>query len=185
MLFFLKREIKNQKTGIDLSVTSHDPAPSAKQVKNYHVVAITRLPYFKHPEHGEDDVVQFMVGVTSAAEGGLNRCVCVCCVFLVSKVRRDYAAFEKLQREILLAFPDLKLPAFPRKFHVFMDENDIEDRLVSFDCIVKIIARDSAMCRSAPILEFLGFDLLSDKKYFKVCISRDREIGSTFMHRTP
>ena len=86
----------------------------------------------------------------------------------LSQVPRDYAAFEKLQRDILTSFPEMKLPAFPRKFHVFMSESDIEERMVSFDCIVKLIARDSAMCTSAAMLEFLGFDLLADRKYFKV-----------------
>lgn len=56
------RPLKNQKTGIDLSVTGHDSAPSARQVKDYHVVVITRLPHFKRAEHSEEDVVQFMVG---------------------------------------------------------------------------------------------------------------------------
>ena len=55
------RELKNVKTGLDLSVTGYDAAPSAKQVKNYHVVVITKLPFFKLPEHSEQDVVHFMV----------------------------------------------------------------------------------------------------------------------------
>ena len=49
-----------------------------------------------------------------------------------------------------------------------MSETDIEERMVSFDCIVKIIARHKRMCVSAAMLEFLGFTLVSDKKYFKV-----------------
>lgn len=84
------------------------------------------------------------------------------------QVPRDYSAFEKLQRDILAAFPEMKLPAFPRKFHVFMTESDVEERMVSFDCIVKLIARDKVMCTSPAMLEFLGFHLLADKKYFKV-----------------
>ena len=55
------RPLKNAQTGIDMSVTSHDSAPSARQVKDYHVVVITRLPHFKRAEHSEKDVVQFMV----------------------------------------------------------------------------------------------------------------------------
>lgn len=58
----LCRPLKN-KTGIDLSVTGHDAAPSARQVKDYYVVVITRLPHFKRAEHSEEDVVQFMVSV--------------------------------------------------------------------------------------------------------------------------
>lgn len=51
---------------------------------------------------------------------------------------------------------------------MFVNESDIEERMVSFDCIVKLIARDKEMCTSPPMLEFLGFDLQADKKYFKV-----------------
>lgn len=54
------RELKN-KTGIEVSVTSYDPAPTPKQVKHYHVVVITNLPFFKLSEHSERDVVHFMV----------------------------------------------------------------------------------------------------------------------------
>ncbi len=54
------RELKNR-TGINVSVASYDAAPSAKQVKDYHVVVITKLPFFKLPEHSEADVVHFMV----------------------------------------------------------------------------------------------------------------------------
>lgn len=86
------------------------------------------------------------------------------------QVRREYADFEKLQRDLLMAFPELKLPAFPRKFHVFMNESDNEERMVSFDCIVKIVARHKAMCTSPTMLEFLGFERTSHKKYFKVSL---------------
>jgi hypothetical protein len=58
--FLSRREVKNV-TGIDIAVTSYDSAPSPKQVKNYHVVIITRLPFFKLPQHSENDVVHFMV----------------------------------------------------------------------------------------------------------------------------
>ena len=50
------------KTGIDASVTSYGPKGPPKQVKDYHVVIITKLPFFKQPHHSEDDTVQFMVG---------------------------------------------------------------------------------------------------------------------------
>lgn len=56
------RELKN-KTGVDVSVSSYDPAPSAKQVKHYHVVVITKLPFFKLAGHSEDDLVHFMVSL--------------------------------------------------------------------------------------------------------------------------
>ncbi len=67
-----------------------------------------------------------------------------------------------------MTFPELKLPNLPRKFLMFVDESDIEERMVSFDCIMKIISRSKEMCISPPMLEFLGFSLTADKKYFKV-----------------
>lgn len=73
------RLLKN-KTGIDISVAGHDAAPSARQVKDYHVVVITRLPHFKRAEHSEDDVVQFMVGGWSSP---LCYCAAVKCEILL------------------------------------------------------------------------------------------------------
>lgn len=62
MIFYVfNREIKNVKTGTDISVPSFQKASSPRNVKDYHVVVISRLPHFKLPEHSEDDVVQFMV----------------------------------------------------------------------------------------------------------------------------
>lgn len=62
MIFYiLIREIKNVKTGTDINVPSFQKASSPRNVKDYHVVVISRLPHFKQPEHSEDDVVQFMV----------------------------------------------------------------------------------------------------------------------------
>ena len=57
------RKLKNRETGVDMSVPSYETASSPKLVKDYHVVVITNLPYFKLPEHSEKDVVQFMVSM--------------------------------------------------------------------------------------------------------------------------
>ena len=51
---------------------------------------------------------------------------------------------------------------------MFMNDSDIEERMVSFDCIVKLISRHKSMFDSAPMLEFLGFDSQTDRKYYKV-----------------
>ena len=67
-------------------------------------------------------------------------------------------------------FPNLKLPTLPRKFHLFVNDTDIEERQVAFDCLVKVLARDNKKCVSGPLLEFLGFDLFADRSYFKVRI---------------
>ena len=60
-MYILFRKVKNVDIGIDISVPSHEPATAAKHVKDYHVLVITSLPYFKSAVHDEDAVVQFMV----------------------------------------------------------------------------------------------------------------------------
>lgn len=84
------------------------------------------------------------------------------------QVPRDYAAFEKLQKDVLEAFPDIQLPSLPRKFHVFFDDSDVEERQVAFDCLVKVIAKHKEISCSSPLLNFLGFKLLGDREYYKV-----------------
>ncbi len=88
-------------------------------------------------------------------------------------MQRDYEAFEKLQKDIIQQFPELKLPSLPRKFHLFVDIGDIEERQIAFDCLMKVLARDKAMAVSIPMLQFLSFDLLADKNYFKVVYIQD------------
>ncbi len=73
-----------------------------------------------------------------------------------SKVPRDYNAFEKFQRDVLDAFPELKLPDLPRKFHLFVNQSDIEERQVAFDCLMKVVAQKRELCSSVPVLRFLG-----------------------------
>ena len=87
---------------------------------------------------------------------------------MLEQVPRDYAAFEKLQKGLMASYPELKFPSLPRKFHVFMDDSDIEERQFSFDCIVQVVAKSTAIATSIPVLQFLGFDPLADRKYFKV-----------------
>ena len=72
------------------------------------------------------------------------------------QVRRDYAAFEKLQKDLLDAFPELKLPDLPRKFHLFVNQSDVDERQVAFDCLMKVVAKDKELCCSVPMLRFLG-----------------------------
>ena len=74
----------------------------------------------------------------------------------VLQVPRDYAAFEKLQKDLIDSFPELKLPDLPRKFHLFMNQSDIEDRQVAFDCLLKVVTKSKEMCTSVPMLRFLG-----------------------------
>ena len=82
------------------------------------------------------------------------------------KVLRDYDAFEKLQKEVVQQYPELKLP-MPRKYFIFMSEEDLEDRRVSFDCLLTVIAKNKELCTSIPVLTFLGIDILGDRKYAK------------------
>ena len=67
------RKIKNEAVGIDVAVPSHDKVSSPKQVKNYHVIVITRLPHFKDATHSENEVVQFTVSL-SVLVGGAHLC---------------------------------------------------------------------------------------------------------------
>ena len=69
---------------------------------------------------------------------------------------RDYARFEQLQKEILEAYPEFKLPSLPRKFHLFVSVSDIEERQVAFDCLLKVLALNKDLSMSAPLLRFLG-----------------------------
>lgn len=92
---------------------------------------------------------------------------CVPSMRIFLQVPRDYEAFETLQKELLENFSSLKLPALPRKYHIFMSESDIEERQISFDCLLMLVARTPDMCTSIPVLKFLGVDLIADKKYRK------------------
>lgn len=53
---------------------------------------------------------------------------------------------------------------------MFFDDNDVEERQVAFDCLVKVVAKHKEMCCSSAVLNFLGFGILGDKEYFKVLI---------------
>ena len=55
----------------------------------------------------------------------------------------------------------------PRKYFLFINEEDLEDRRVSFDCLLAVVARNKEICTSIPVLIFLGIDLLADRKYAK------------------
>ena len=99
---------------------------------------------------------------------------CKCCNYSIQFLRklplqvpRDYAAFERLQKDLTDAFPECHLPDLPRKFHLFMNESDVEDRQVAFDCLVKVISKSRDMCTSVPVLRFLEVDLLADRNYYK------------------
>ena len=83
------------------------------------------------------------------------------------QVPRDYDAFEKLQKDLLEQFPELKLPSLPRKYHLFMTEADVDERQISFDCLLVLVSRNPELATSFPVLEFLGVDLIADRKYHK------------------
>lgn len=55
----------------------------------------------------------------------------------------------------------------PRKHFLFMSDEDLEDRRVSFDCLLTVVANSKELCTSIPVLIFLGIDLLADRKYAK------------------
>ncbi len=55
----------------------------------------------------------------------------------------------------------------PRKHFLFINDDDLEDRRVSFDCLLTVVAKSKDLCTSIPVLIFLGIDLLADRKYAK------------------
>ena len=57
------------------------------------------------------------------------------------QVQRKYSDFEKLQETLLENHPELTLPPLPRANVWFMNEDDLEDRRVSFDCLLKKLAK--------------------------------------------
>lgn len=48
-----------------------------------------------------------------------------------------------------------------------MTNEDLEDRRVSFDCLLTVVAKNKELSTSIPVLIFLGIDLLADRKYAK------------------
>ena len=46
-----------------MNVPRYASAESARDVKYFQVVVVSRLPHFKKEEHSEDDIVQFMVSL--------------------------------------------------------------------------------------------------------------------------
>lgn len=137
-----KRELKNVETGIDLSVPSYEDASSPKKVEFYHVVVISRLVNFKQGQHSPEDIIQFMV-------------------------QRKYSDFEQLQENLLQNHPELTLPPLPNWNVWFLNEDDLEDRRVSFDCLLKKLAKDTYFATCPPLFDFLGIELLADRKYYR------------------
>lgn len=57
------------------------------------------------------------------------------------QVQRKYSDFELLQETLLENHPELTLPALPKRNVWFINEDDLEDRRVSFDCLLKKLAK--------------------------------------------
>jgi len=58
-----------------------------------------------------------------------------------SQVQKQYRDFEQMQANLLENHPELTLPALPRWNIWFLSEDDIEDRRVSFDSLLKKLAK--------------------------------------------
>ena len=59
------RTVKNQSTGVDLSVSSIKESPGLVSYKlEYSIIVVTNLQCFKLPQHKENDTVQFVVTIS-------------------------------------------------------------------------------------------------------------------------
>jgi len=57
------------------------------------------------------------------------------------QVQKKYEDFEQLQETLLQNHPELTLPPLPKWNIWFISEDDLEDRRVSFDCLLKKLAK--------------------------------------------
>ena len=115
----------------------------------YKVIVVTNLPYFKSDTQSDADVVQFSV---KRERGPLSRTS-----HFRMQVERRYTDFEKLQTDLTKEFPLVPFPSLPPKIpNILLTGDALEDRLVSFDSMVKKVAMHAKMSSSNSLLDFLG-----------------------------
>ncbi|KAM8953666.1 HCLS1-binding protein 3 isoform 1-T1 [Pelodytes ibericus] len=126
------RQIQNVDTGLDLWVPEYQEIRGRMMTGHveYQIVVVTTLTAFKSAKHKAEDVVQFVVF-------------------------RKYSEIEEFYQKISSHYPNLSLPAFPRKV-LFVGETDIRDRRSAFNDLVKAISKERALVTSPELLDFLG-----------------------------
>eukprot|EP00117_Sycon_ciliatum_P019231 scpid69490/ scgid17499/ HCLS1-binding protein 3; HS1-binding protein 3 len=126
-----KRSVQNS-TGMDMFVPKFDTSQGAGRETLYHIIVISVMSVFKSPKHKPEDVVQF-------------------------SVPRKYADFERLQEQLSQEFSAIVFPSLPPR-RLYCNEDDLEDRLIAFDCLMRVVAKTTRLSRSHSVLRFLGIE---------------------------
>ncbi|KAM4625777.1 HCLS1-binding protein 3 isoform 2-T2 [Polymixia lowei] len=126
------RPIQNERTGIDLQVPLYQEVRGAMMTGHveYQIIVVTRLAAFKSPRHKPRDTVQLVVS-------------------------KKYSEIDEFYYRLVAQYPDISLPAMPRKA-LFVGEADIRERRATFDELVKFIAKNPTLAASPEVLDFLG-----------------------------
>lgn len=136
------RELKNKDTGIDITV------PTLKEIKGllqstfeFHVVVVSKLPYFKSPKHKETDTVQFMV-------------------------TKKFNDFVELHSKLDEKYAATVLPMLPKKALIVNDVT-ARERRVALDRFMIFLSSTPKLCTSSILLEFLGVNAIKAGKFRK------------------
>lgn len=126
------RTLQNEATGIDLLVPLYQEVRGAMMTGHveYQIIVITRLVAFKSPRHKPGDVVQLVVS-------------------------KKYSEMDEFYYRLIARYPKFPLPAMPRKT-LFVGESDIRERRVTFDDLMKAIAKHPTLATCLEVMEFLG-----------------------------
>ncbi|KAK6187075.1 hypothetical protein SNE40_006323 [Patella caerulea] len=125
------RELKNKKSGIDLSVPNYEEtAGLLGSTVVYNVVVVTNLDVFKSPKHKQTDTVQFMIG-------------------------KKFDDFNDLHKKLNEKFSGTALPPLPRKV-LMKSDTVIKERRNGLEHFMKFIAVVPKIVTSPTFLEFLG-----------------------------
>ncbi|GAB1610630.1 HCLS1-binding protein 3-like, partial [Argonauta hians] len=144
------RQLKNQETGLDVSIPNYEQSQGllTKSVE-YQVTIVTNLPIFKSPKHKESDVVQFVVG-------------------------KKFNEFEELYSSLNDKYSGIALPAFPKKVLLTTDEVYKERRSI-LDKLMKFCCKTERLSKSFLFLQFLGAPPSKLQKMATLVIKDDTE----------
>ncbi|XP_077863299.1 uncharacterized protein LOC144346423 [Saccoglossus kowalevskii] len=136
------RELRNEDTGIDITVPTYKEIPGLlSTTAEYHVIVISKLSYFKTPKHKDNDIVQFMVP-------------------------KKYGDFEELHKTLDEMYSGTAFPELPKKTLLIKDST-VQERRRCFDRLMVFIAENHKVCCSPPVLEFLGVNPIKAGRYRK------------------
>ncbi|XP_014665705.1 PREDICTED: HCLS1-binding protein 3-like [Priapulus caudatus] len=125
------RELRNQSTGLDLTVPTYKVMPGLLGgTTEFSVIVITNLPYFKSPKHKNSDVIQFVLN-------------------------KRYSEFEELHAKLSEAYPATLFPPLPHK-GLLVSDDVLRERRAAADSFFKFIAKLPKVSSSPSVLQFLG-----------------------------